>query len=693
MSKPAGPSKTTTFDKAMALHQNGQLLKADKLYSKFLGKNPTHSDALHMRGVLKIAQGNYKLAEHLLAKALKSNDPDADPWIHFHHGQVLALTERHEPATREFEKAIESGAQDSDVYYVYANSLFELNRFAESIENYEHALKLQPQDIDCRLNLVNAYEAAGDYDAALHCLEPIAQATNASTHLKLQQAELLVSTKRAREAHAVVLKIVSPVSIDNVDPIMASARFMHKQVRHDSSEHLVNLIRPHFDSLNSHQRDLAVGLLNDLGHYRDSRQLLEHPNNHKRSAWSWFQEGLCCQVAGEFNEAANCHLKALSIDNTLGAAAYSLATNGNTQVSDELLKRWGEQIENTSTLPAQQAQFAFAVARTLDGRKEYERAFDHYQKGNQLSANLQPFNADRWDEYTNKVIETFSADFFDNKKEFLKANALSDEQAGSHLSFIVGMPRSGSTLLEQTLIKRAGVRGLGEHHAMRRIVADIPELTDFKRLAPECALDLQAEHVNDFRDQYLDSIVNQHSLFSPQNSNENAMTGPFVDKMLGNFVRLGIIALMFPKARILHSARDPMATAVSCYTNAFNSGLRFTYDLYSMGRAWQSYNRLMKHWHEVLPIPIMDVHYETMVSDTDNYFPTVLNFLNIAEVKSTDGSGSGDNNVSSEDQGNIATASFWQARQAISTQSVESWKRFDSHLDPLREGLNTIRHE
>jgi len=107
----------------------------------------------------------------------------------------------------------------------------------------------------------------------------------------------------------------------------------------------------------------------------------------------------------------------------------------------------------------------------------------------------------------------------------------------------------------------------------------------------------------------------------------------------------------------------------------------------------------MKHWHEVLPIPIMDVHYETMVSDTDNYFPTVLNFLNIAEVKSTDasgsgsGSGSGDNNVSSEDQGNIATASFWQARQAISTQSVESWKRFDSHLDPLREGLNTIRHE
>ena len=680
-SSAGSTSSDAALKKAIDLHQRGHLQKADKVYVRILGKKPAHIDALHMRGVLKLEQGNHELAEHLLKKALRVDN--SDPWIRYHLAQVLAATDRHEAAVRQFEKAIEAGAAEADVYYTYANSLFELNHFPEAIKNYLAALQLQPGDSDCRLNLSNAYEATGELEEAVKYLEPLALAQHAGVHLKLQFAELLLKARRALQAHSVLLQIDSNVSADDVDNILSTARVMQNQVRHDSSAYLLDLIRPHTDSFSQQQLDLAVGLMNDLGCYTDALTIVNKSvDPSERSAWSWFQQGICCQVVGEFDAAAEYHKKALSIDLTLGAAAYSLATNGNTNIDDKMLDVWAKNKHDPAVKADRQAQFSFATARVLDDRKDHERAFECYLKGNKLIAKELPFDADRWDTYIDSLIETFSAEFFSQWRDN-NSGLISGAMAGDQLSFIVGMPRSGSTMLEQTLKQRAGITGLGEHHAMRRIISDIPEITEFKRAAPQCALDLEESHIEELRIYYLSSINRQHPL-RLQGETVDCLTGRFVDKMLGNFVRLGVIALMFPQARVLHSARSPMATGVSCFTNIFSSGLRFTYDLYSMGRAWQSYDRLMRHWHQVLPIPIMDVHYEKMVSDTDNYFQSVLQFMDI---------GNNDSQLiqPENDQSIIATASFWQARQSISTKSLTSWERFEKYLDPLREGLQYKR--
>ena len=122
-----------------------------------------------------------------------------------------------------------------------------------------------------------------------------------------------------------------------------------------------------------------------------------------------------------------------------------------------------------------------------------------------------------------------------------------------------------------------------------------------------------------------------------------------------------------------------MATGVSCFINVFSNGLKFTYDLYGMGRAWQAYQRLMHHWHEVLPMEIMDVHYEQLVSEPDAYQQKIFQFLDV--TNSTSANSANEERDPPVTNDIINTASYWQARQPISTGSIQSWERFDAYLD------------
>ena len=668
--------KPTGIDKAISLHQSGQLEKADKAYARLLRNTPRHPDALHMRGVLKLQQGLHQQAEHLLKSAAAIDQ--ADPWIRFHLAEVLAATNRHDLAAKQFLWAIEKGANDADVHFMFANTLFELGEFQSAIEHYQASLEFAPDDPDCRLNMANALEANDQLSLAIETLEPLANRIDAPVALKLQLAELLTNEGRALKAHASLVAIHS-ITMGEVDQTLATAKFMLQRVRHESADYLLNLVLPHFSELDSSQYDISIGLLNDLGRHAEALEKLELLTTHiERSAWSWFQQGIGLQVSGEFDQAARCHRHALSIDETLGFAAYSLASNDSVVVDEQSLKRWADLIDNASAETEvdeeRQAQFAFAIARTLDKNQDVERAFERYLQANALAAKSHSFDADRWDLYIDQLIETFDFEYFKKYSDENTFQSSSDKLTGRNLKFIIGMPRSGSTLLERILVTQTPISGLGEHHAMRRIFADIPEITRSNCVMPECARELSAEDIQTFREYYLSTLPNAD------------LRGLFVDKMLGNFLRLGVLAPMFPKAHILHSCRDPMATSVSCFINTFRSGLKFTYDLYGMGRAWQAYQRLMQHWHEVLPMKIMDVQYEILVSEPDAYQQKIFQFLEIPGSALTheaqDLSGSKET---------INTASYWQARQPINTSSIEAWARFDAYLDPLREGLAYTR--
>ena len=239
------------------------------------------------------------------------------------------------------------------------------------------------------------------------------------------------------------------------------------------------------------------------------------------------------------------------------------------------------------------------------------------------------------------------------------------------------MPRSGSTLLEYQLTKQFGATALGEHPTARRLFMDLPRITEKNLTVAQSAEHLEKDHCDYLRKEYLISIDRQggHThVLKRLEANEL-----FVDKMLGNFLRLGMLAAMFPKAKVLHCARDAEATCVSCYTNLFARGLKFTYDLYGLGRAWHSYQRLMQYWQDVLPMSLYNVSYQKVVTEPDLAFREISEFLGV-QTKPADAS-------SVSDSGAINTASFYQARQPISKASLDGWKRFEPYLDPLMRGL------
>lgn len=652
---------------AITAHQQGNLKKADTLYRKLLSRSPRHAEATHMRGVLMFQQGKFDYATQLLADAQKLDKKN--PWIRYHRGDLHRTTGEPDTAEKLFKEALELGAETGDVYFMLANTQFDQKNFSDALDNYRTAVDITPDDPDYRLNLANCYERLELLDKAVQQLEAAANVSRDKQSIELQLIELLARTGKFLEVSERVSNL-SPSARVNITLLVQTISTLLEADRSEDASRLLDIIVT-LDLSNESQETLALitGLTVNTGRYKDARNLLEVQNKRfTPDAIAWFQRGLCEQTSGDFESAANSHRRALKCNPTFGRAAYSLAINGKSDVTGAEADDWHNQAHSGSNSEEEKIQFLFAVARTLDARGDIEPAFKAYREANDLHHTRDPFDPDKWDAYIDSITEHFTASYF-TKFE-------SAATAGADLVFIVGMPRSGSTLLEYQLTRQFNAAALGEHPTARRLFMDLPRITEQKLPVAECAQHLTAEHIGYLQKQYLLS-VKLHADDSEQ-SNQPVASALFTDKMLGNFLRLGMIAAMFPQAKILHCSRDAEATCVSCYTNLFARGLKFTYDLYGLGRAWRSYHRLMAHWHKVLPLSIYDVSYERLVTQPADVFAEISDFL--GQPASSP--------IQESNTGAINTASFYQARQPISTKSLEGWKRFESYLDPLMRGLD-----
>ncbi len=670
------------FQKAIGFHQQGQLDKADKLYIKILSRDPRHVEALHMRGVLKLQNNKHEYAKQLLDKAAKLSPMTA--LIRFHQGELYQSLADYSAAEEYFRKALALGSDESDVYFMLGNVLFDQLRFSEAVDSYKCAIERSPTDWDCHLNLANAHEALGEFEQAIEHLTLLVRRENTAVAIKLQLISLLALFGDFAQLEKRVQNLAGFAASD-AEPLIQAIKTLIEVDRSELASQLLDhaLTQSVFNVDNAHLSKSLIeqltGFMINLGRYADARPLLEAQScaatlaTEQSSAVALFQRGLCEQVAGDFDKAAQSHRQALNADSTLGRAAYSMAANGRSDITGNDIFSWQQQADNDALSIEQRSQFLFSIARVRDKQQDFDGAFSAYSAANKLHSEQNPFDPDAWDRYIDGIIKNFSKQYFERIEGM--------GQGGDDMVFIVGMPRSGSTLLEYNLTHNMGACGLGEHPTIRRLFMDLPAITSQSLPVFECANFIEQSHSDYMRQQYSQSLP---MLGTGKNldavATAEGKSPPFyVDKMLGNFLRLGIIAAMYPRAKILHCARDPHACCVSCYTNLFARGLRFTYDLYGLGRAWKSYDRLMRHWQAVLPLQMYEVSYEKVVSNPEQVFSKLAGFL-----------GASYSTVASAEQNagsDINTASFYQARQAISTSSLDAWKRFDAHLEPLKRGL------
>jgi tetratricopeptide (TPR) repeat protein len=299
----------------------------------------------------------------------------------------------------------------------------------------------------------------------------------------------------------------------------------------------------------------------------------------------------------------------------------------------------------------------FAAAAILDRQKNYDEAFEHYRKANDIRSNEFPFEKGSGDRFHKDSIQIYTPEFFEIRKEW---GSESDKPV-----FIVGMPRSGTTLTEQTLAKHPDIFGLGEVESFQYLAKDAPDDTSFV----ENFAGLDRTNVLGAANQYLLAMP------IPAHGVRHA-----VNKLPGNYMHLGVIATLFPNAKIIHCNRNVMDSAFSCYQQNFKAGnLRFATDLDGLAETVQNYLEIMEHYRKVLPMEIFELDYEAMVTDTEHWTNALYEFVGVDPAK-IDGAEPREVQV-------VKTASIWQVRQPVYATSIEKWRSYEKHLGGLAKKL------
>jgi len=368
------------------------------------------------------------------------------------------------------------------------------------------------------------------------------------------------------------------------------------------------------------------------------------------------------KALGRIPEAIDGYRRAACLRPHFGEAYWSLANLKTYPFSDAELCQMRAAESDPAAAPVDRYHLCFALGKAFEDRKHYADAFAYYQRGNEMKEREVRFNADAVATTLRLTASLCTAEFFAAR------NGHGSEAADP--IFIVGLPRSGSTLVEQILASHSQIDGTMELAEIPRLAQDLhgSSLTGGGPGYPRRLADLSALVCRRLGEQYLrDTRVYR--------------TGKrlFIDKMPNNFQHIGLIHLILPNAKIIDVRRDPMACCFSIYKQLFAAGQRFAYSFDSIARYRQLYVDLMAHWDRVLPGKVLRIRHEDLVADLEKnvrrmlefceveYEPTCLEFHRTRRA--------------------VHSASSEQVHQPLSTEGVDHWRHFEPWLDPLRAAL------
>ena len=368
---------------------------------------------------------------------------------------------------------------------------------------------------------------------------------------------------------------------------------------------------------------------------------------------------------GRIDEARDLFEQSLAVDPAAVTSHYNLSSLKRYRADDPHTAALESLAESADSLPMpERAQYHFTLGKARDDCGRYDEAFAAYSEGNRLKQAEVRDTDVQGERQVEAIISHFSPEFIAQSK----GAGCPDEAP----IFIVGMPRSGTSLIEQILASHAQVHGAGELKELHNVVGE--------RLgvSPERPF---AELASKLRPEDLDALGTEYANRLRERSADAAR---ITDKMPANFHYLGLIYLALPNAKVIHSARDPMDSCLSCYTRLFNDTMAFTYDLGTLGRYYVRYMRMMRHWRDVLPDDfILEMPYEELVEDVEGQTRRMLEHIGLPWD---------DNCLKFYDNTRpVRTASLAQVRKPIYKSSVGGWKRFEQQLVPLLDIVKDYR--
>ena len=411
-------------------------------------------------------------------------------------------------------------------------------------------------------------------------------------------------------------------------------------------------------------RTLHAAVLASLGDYVRSIAVLEAVlRANTRQPRIWMTYGHALKTAGRSADCISAYRRAISLEPTLGEAYWSLANLKTFRFTAEDIETMRTRLARLDLPPADRLHFEFALGKALEDERQHAAAFRHYSAGNAQRLELRPYHAEETTGFVRRAKALYTPEFF--------ARHRNSGCTATDPIFILGMPRAGSTLIEQILASHSQVEGTMELPDIPAIARELTGRPGQARggLYPEVLSDFAPAMLRRLGERFLSSTRVQRRTSAPI----------FIDKMPNNWLHLGLIHLILPNARIIDARRHPMDSCFSTFKQHFAEGQTFSYDLGDLGRYYRCYLSLMDHWDTVLPGKVLHIQYEDVVRDPERNIRRLLDGCGLPFEEAC--------LAFHRTRRSVRTASAEQVRQPLYTSGIGYWQHFERELEPLRRAL------
>jgi tetratricopeptide (TPR) repeat protein len=719
-------------------HQAGRLAEAERIYRRILAQQPEHAVAMHLLGVIAHQRGRNDVAVDLIRQALTLRPNYAEAFsnlgnalkdkgerdeaiaafrqairlkpdlaeVHYNLGNALKDKEQLEEAIASYRQAIRIKPDYAEAYSNLANALKDREQLDEAIAAFRQAIRLKPDLAEAHGNLANALQSRGQFDEAItsHRQAIRLKPDLAEAHCNLGNA--LKGNEQLDEAIAAYRQAI------RLKPDLAEAHYNLGSALTDKGQleeaiaayRQAIALRPSYADAHNNlgnalkekgQLDEAIAayrqaialrsnyaeaysnlgvVLKDQGQLDEAiaayRQAIALKPNYGQA---YDNLGTFLEEAGDFQEAERCYRQAMENAEINGVFQARLAfLLGRRLPEKDLIALKQSLVNPTGNAEKKAADLHYALAHVLDGRECYREAAEHLRMGNALYKQEREKKGVKYDvaahaQFVSRMIDACSAEFFQR----VRGMGMETQRP----VFIIGLPRSGTTLTEQILAGHSQVFGAGE----------LPfGEDDFLSLAGESQkavprsirTDISFQNLSRLDRQTIQRVARQHLL---RLDKIDSAAARIVDKMPENYLYLGLLAALFPQAKFIHCRRDLRDAAISCWMTRFVF-LSWTNDLEHITTRFEQYRRLMQHWRKVLEGRWLDCDYEQTVADLPGMARRLVAWCGLEwEPACVDF-----HLVKRQ----VRTAAFAQVRQPISSRSVGRWKHYQELLAPVLARLS-----
>ncbi len=680
------------YNAGMSDYQNGALKKALLIFSKIIKADPTHAHSHHMLGVIAANTNQYEAASKAMSEAIRLQPNNPEFLSNF--VEVLRKVNKPEKAIEIGKRAVKANPSKASAHSNLGLAFYDCEDLIEAEASQRRAISLNP-DYDPALNNLGSIafdneeyeEAIKFYRAALNVNPSSMEFSNnliialiqnenlsdareiANSAIKLQPNDPKLQNNIGKialldndlDAAEVAFRNSISTSEDEPDAYLGLSKVMYKkgqpQLSLIEAEKALR-IKPE-SALAHYQIGKAKADLGDIEsgfiHYGKSIEI--KPDMYA----SKMEIGHLHMEQGDFDKARTIFQEVSEISSEIINAHCALVRLDKMTADNPAFLALEAELPNVDEFNSEKAiGFHYAIGKAYDDLKQYENAFKHFEKGANKKRGIIKYDADALDKSTDEMIKSFDKEMI---LKLRKSAVLSDQSI-----FVVGMPRSGTTLTESILDSHPKIMGAGELHQLRSLFMKGHNLDILNKSFNHDTVEITRK---------IESYLNYTKELAQDMSH-------VVDKMPANFQLIGLVHALMPNAKIIHIARNPFDTCLSNFTRLFGRSQLHSYDQVELGRFFNNYVRLMNHWKALLPEgSFHTVHYENLVDDIDIEARKIISFCGLEW----------DENCLEfyRSKRRVRTASVSQVRKPLYNTSKEKWKVYEEQLQPLVSTIGNNR--